>query len=75
MSPELMTGVASRVHAVARYSGSVRLKAASAGMAVGAQPSPGWPSQALLVDGPGESGLSLGRRCLGKLLRAPLLKS
>eukprot|EP00969_Alexandrium_andersonii_P336684 14882458-Alexandrium_andersonii.AAC.1 len=34
ISPVLVTGIASRVRAIVRHSGSVRLRAASAGMAV-----------------------------------------
>eukprot|EP00969_Alexandrium_andersonii_P138416 6120901-Alexandrium_andersonii.AAC.1 len=41
VSPEAMTGVAKRVRAIARYSGSVRLRAASAGMAVRRTAEPG----------------------------------
>eukprot|EP00969_Alexandrium_andersonii_P282850 12504304-Alexandrium_andersonii.AAC.1 len=36
-----MTGMASRVRAIVRYSGSVRLRAASAGMAVSKTAEPG----------------------------------
>eukprot|EP00969_Alexandrium_andersonii_P159341 7040139-Alexandrium_andersonii.AAC.1 len=42
-----MTGIASRVRAMVRYSGSVRLKAASAGMAVRSTAEPGMARSAL----------------------------
>eukprot|EP00969_Alexandrium_andersonii_P196482 8680829-Alexandrium_andersonii.AAC.1 len=41
VNPVLMTGVASRARAIARYSGSVRLRAASAGVAVRRTAEPG----------------------------------
>eukprot|EP00969_Alexandrium_andersonii_P197397 8720800-Alexandrium_andersonii.AAC.1 len=47
VSPALMTGIASRVRAIVRYSGSVKLRAASAGAAVRRTAEPGMARSAL----------------------------
>eukprot|EP00969_Alexandrium_andersonii_P204883 9054164-Alexandrium_andersonii.AAC.1 len=60
-----MTGVASRVRAIVRHSGSVRLRAASAGMAARRTAEPGMARSALRLRSGWDMLLTIqAKRCL-----------
>eukprot|EP00969_Alexandrium_andersonii_P034532 1511163-Alexandrium_andersonii.AAC.1 len=65
VSPEVMTGMARRVRAIVRYSGSVRVRAASAGIAVRGTAEPGVARSALRLRSACDVLLmTQARRCL-----------